>query len=725
MTDIVLPNFDFSGVYYPQLLDALLVFKRINVPDLSDESPQEPLIQLLRAFALVGHLNNTLTDLVANESTLPTAQLVQNVRNMLRLIDYTMATATPAQTDLIYQLAQVLSSPQTVVPQNAQASSQASGDTPAIFFESLAADLVVQRTDRLLACFGVQLGVYADFTLSANTNVAFTPWPGVVHDGNNTREGDSLLFGHGQIMWDRADFTTTIAAIGVTGVWEYYDGNPYKTKPTGVVNNGANLTLDLTSYLGVADLTGTSIRVTLNRTGAFEDRFSYFSGGVNRVDTGALLGQSITVSININDYTVGSVWERFDPALVDGTSALTTSGAVTYPLPQTITRDWLLGTLNALSAFWMRFRVIHTTAAVSPQLTRVRIDQGKQYAKRLATQGQRQVDNPLGSSDGSASQIFQSSKLDFIAGTDSLFVNAVQWTRVDSFLASRPTDRHYIVELDENDQASFKFGDGVTGAIPPPGVGNIYVIYRFGAADNGNVGANTVTSDKSGLTLVNSINNPRPASGWATSEGSTAQSLEQAKIAGPSSLRTRNFALGPDDAEALISRANVLDPTVAKYTRARAVEEGFGPKTIELILVPAGGNLASSDQLQTVNDFFNGNKTASPPKLKRVVMNTQVTATNYVPRLISVTATVYGRTTQAAVIAALTALLQSEALKEDGVTFEWAFDGLVPVTRLEHEIYKVDSSITNVIMSLPAADVVLLHGELPNPGTFLITIVTP
>ena len=75
-TSIVIPDFDFSGFYYAQLLEALIQFKRRNVPELSDESAQEPFIQILRAQALVGHLNNTLLDLVANESTLPTARLV-------------------------------------------------------------------------------------------------------------------------------------------------------------------------------------------------------------------------------------------------------------------------------------------------------------------------------------------------------------------------------------------------------------------------------------------------------------------------------------------------------------------------------------------------------------------------------------------------------------------------------------------------------------------------
>ncbi len=97
VNEIKIPSFDFSSMYYQQILEALLEFKRVNVPELSDESPQEPLIQLLRAFALVGHLNNTLLDLVANESTLPTSRLPETIRNMLRLIDFELRPASRAR----------------------------------------------------------------------------------------------------------------------------------------------------------------------------------------------------------------------------------------------------------------------------------------------------------------------------------------------------------------------------------------------------------------------------------------------------------------------------------------------------------------------------------------------------------------------------------------------------------------------------------------------------
>ena len=81
-TEIKVPDFQFSGFYYPELLESLILFKRQNIPEHTDESAFDTLIQFIRMQALVGHLNNVLIDLVANESTLPTAQLVESVREI-------------------------------------------------------------------------------------------------------------------------------------------------------------------------------------------------------------------------------------------------------------------------------------------------------------------------------------------------------------------------------------------------------------------------------------------------------------------------------------------------------------------------------------------------------------------------------------------------------------------------------------------------------------------
>ena len=74
MPTIEIDSFEFSGIYYHEILQDLIVWKRVLLPEFSDEDPTEPLMQLLRAFALAAHNHNVLLDAVARERFLPTAR---------------------------------------------------------------------------------------------------------------------------------------------------------------------------------------------------------------------------------------------------------------------------------------------------------------------------------------------------------------------------------------------------------------------------------------------------------------------------------------------------------------------------------------------------------------------------------------------------------------------------------------------------------------------------
>ena len=725
--DITIPDFDFSGFYYPEILEALIQFKRINVPELTDESQFEPLIQLLRAFALVGHLNNTLVDLTANESTLPTAQLVETVRNMLRLIDFELDPASPAQVDLIYELAKVFASSGTIVPLQSQVATRRQGDEPVIFFEALT-ELVTSPTDALTHVLAEEDDVFTDFTTEGNSPVTpaddFVPW-------STPAVKDKLYFGHAEVMWDQLSVgPLTAVAVGITGVWEYFDNDFRKTAPTGFTAPstapieviGSTIRVDLTSYLGTQNRQGTDIRVQLNETTAFENAFSQFDG-TNFVIVG-LLGQS-SPSTDPEQYTVGSDWEILSE-VVDNTVNFTVgSDTVEYPIPQTLERDWKVGDVDGKEAFWLRFRIVDVSTPTSPTLQAVRMDEGKQFAKRLATQGRSVEDSPLGSSTGLPNQEMETSRDFFINGSQTVFVDGGEWDTVDNFLKSSPTQNHYTVELGANDRATIKFGDGVAGRIPPLGVNNVRITYRVGANDNGNVGANTVTVDKTGLSFVSRVFNPRQATGWAEADGATETSLEQVKIEGPASLRVLGgVALGPDDIEK--QTIAFTDPNGAKpFGRSNPVEEGFGPKTVKNVVVARGGGLASAAQLDALDLFFNGDKFASPPVPKAMIANQEVTSVNFTQKVIDIVATVTGNVTVAQITNRLSAIINPEALKEDGVTFEWEFGAEVDDSRISHEIFETDESITKVDLTTPSGPTPLFGDQLPVLGTVSITVVDP
>jgi len=847
MSTVSIPSFDFSAFYYQTILDALIQYKRTNVPEHTDESEYDPLMQFLRMQALVGHLNNCLLDLVANENTLPTAKLVDSVRNMLRLIDYELLTAAPAQADIVVELSKVFSTSYGLISEDAQfATEREAGKDPVIFERATAMEIA--RTDRFGYVFGCEGGSYTDYTTKANSQTTpaddWSPFTGAV------AMKDAIYFGHDDIMWNQLGlwFTTPMAGTkatgwiqfvakanlvdgetfvlddgtnpavtfhfnvtggytpvggydatnievdvsgditsdqvattaktaingvgstlyitggsitagklnlendnfgiagnqtitetvadggfsvsgmsggteGIVGIWEYYDGDFEKQAPTGVTDLGGSLEFDLTGYLGSTNRQGTQIRVRFNETTAYQDVESVWSGGKNKVTTG-YLGQT-SPSTTASDYTVGSDWEEMS-GITDGTLMLSQNGQLVYTLPQTLTEDWIAGLINSVTAYWIRYRVITVTGIVDvPVFQYGRLDQGAQYLLASVTQGRTQIEDPLGSSDGTANQRFETSRDYYISGSMVFGVDGEDWTEVDNFLASKPTDKHYTIEIGEDDRATVVCGDGVTGKIPPTGTNNVYAEYRWGANEDGNTGYNTIVVNKSGLSYIKKIWNPRPAAGWDEAQGASETSLEQAKIAGPASIRTGLVALSPSDVEALT--ISFTDTEGARpFARAKAIEEGFGPKTIELVVVAKGGvdAQASTAQLAALDEYFNGDPYAHPPIDKHLVANQEVTSGNYTKKTINITATVYGDVTVSAIQSRLSAVISPSAVKDDGVTWEWDFGGDVPTSRILHEIFETSENITKVTLTVPSSDVVLSARELPVIGTVAITIVS-
>lgn len=856
MSTVTIPDFLFANFYYGDILDALIQYKRQNVPEHTDESAYDPLMQFLRMQALVGHLSNTLLDLVANENTLPTARLVESVRNMLRLIDYELRTASPAQADIVYELSKVFATSFTLIAEDSQVATERVAGSEAIYFERPAA-VTIERTDRFSHVFALDGSTWTDHTTEANSQTTpaddWQPW-------TTPAAKDVVCFGHDDIMWDKLGlwFTTPMAGTkaagwiqfiakanfvdgekfvlndgtnpavtfwidksgtyvpsggydstnievdisadttadevaltaktaingvgtslkitggtissgkldlendvfgtqgnqtitetvadagftisgmsggtdGIVGIWEYYDGDWRKTTPSEVqqdVPSAGKLLFDLTGYLGSEDKTGTQIRVQLNETTAYEDVESAFgipsgSGwGSNRnyVVVNSYLGQT-SPSTTASDYTVGSDWEEFS-VFTDGTSKLSQNGDLTFTLPQSITEDWIAGAVNSETDYWIRYRIISVTGVIDlPVFQYGRLDQGKQYVLASSTQGQTQTEAALGSSDGTADQRFETSRDYYISGTMVPTVDDEEWTVVDNFLSSAPTDKHCTVEIGANDRATLIFGDGVTGKIPPVGVGNIGAEYRYGGNADGNVGANTIVVDKAGLKYVNKVWNPRAAAGWSVAQGATEASLEQAKVAGPASLRTGRIALSPDDIVTM-TKEYTDSEGASPFSRAKAFEEGFGPKTIELAIVAKGGGQASSAQLSALDEYFNGDAYAYPPVEKRLVANQEVTSINFVPKSIDITATVYGDVEKAVIETRLAAIFQPEALRADGVTWEWGFGEEVSTSRIIHEIFEADEDITKVTLTVPSSNVGLQPRELPTIGTVSITVVS-
>jgi hypothetical protein len=156
-----------------------------------------------------------------------------------------------------------------------------------------------------------------------------------------------------------------------------------------------------------------------------------------------------------------------------------------------------------------------------------------------------------------------------------------EWRQQDSLSFSREGQRDYMIEIDENDQATVIFGNGAFGAIPAPG-SQIRVTYRVGGGLKGNVIAGSIQTivDAPQLTLIGAkVTNPSAATGGAEREDITA-----AVRHAPSVFRSLKRAVTADDYEAL-----ALEFTGVGKVRA----EGTNWNTVSLFVAPQGGGHVS------------------------------------------------------------------------------------------------------------------------------------
>ena len=205
----------------------------------------------------------------------------------------------------------------------------------------------------------------------------------------------------------------------------------------------------------------------------------------------------------------------------------------------------------------------------------------------VATNGTTITDEPIFVGDGTPGQSFTLSRIPVthllrpqpsqrLRSQPALEVrvDGVRWERVDSLIASLPSDTHYTTTIDENDYLSVRFGTGARGSVPPAG-SQVTATYRIGLGSRGNVGADTLTVFVSAVPEVKTITNPFPAVG-----GADRESAEEAKISGPGSVIAQERAVTLLDYELLAEAF----PGIGK-AKARVGLRG-GYKVVQVFVAP-------------------------------------------------------------------------------------------------------------------------------------------
>ena len=159
----------------------------------------------------------------------------------------------------------------------------------------------------------------------------------------------------------------------------------------------------------------------------------------------------------------------------------------------------------------------------------------------------------LGVSNGLASMEFTLPNSPVVDNSLYVYVQTggltLKWSQVTHLIDYGPSDLVYALDLDENDNSVVRFGDGVSGAIPPNSA-VIKATYTVGGGEKGNVAAGVLktvyyTPDDAVTTGI-SVANLAEAAG-----GEDPESTEEIRALAPMSLRALNRAVTLKDYEDL------------------------------------------------------------------------------------------------------------------------------------------------------------------------------
>lgn len=333
------------------------------------------------------------------------------------------------------------------------------------------------------------------------------------------------------------------------------------------------------------------------------------------------------------EYWNGSEWRSMG-LLKDETQALTRSGHVYLrtPAKQEMQRAAIGKVPEEL--YWIRCRLERSGYERTPKLMAVRTN------TVAASQAETIRDEVLGGSDGRPNQVFRLANTPVLRGTLVLEVDEGdgyrQWTHVDDFFGSSATDRHYVLNRTTGE---IRFGDGVHGAIPVgnienPGANVVAREYHFGGGKRGNVVAGSVNAL---LTSIGGIDENAVRNLRAAHSGRDEETLEEAKLRAPRSLKSKCRAVTPEDFQELATQA-------ANIKRAKALPLSHPsfpgvkvPGVVTVVVVPdsdAPNPTPSEGTLRTVCAFLNQRRLLTAelhvvkPMYRHVEMKGQVIAEN-------------------------------------------------------------------------------------------------
>ena len=334
--------------------------------------------------------------------------------------------------------------------------------------------------------------------------------------------------------------------------------------------------------LSQIDLPGQRMHVFAGQPNAGDAFYLAFKGDLSHHVLALLLNCEVAGGAGVDPTQPPIVWEVWQGGSTrwaacevesDGTGGFNWSGDVVLHLPA-----MTMVSFRDVPAYWLRCRLLEArpgtaTYTVSPEIDRLRLE--SRGATTNARHAVTVLSEVLGRSDGTPGQhykLLQSPVLTRDSARDYLVAEAVgqppqRWTEVADFGDSGPDDRHFTLDSTDGTVTlgpSLLQPDGTVyhfGAVPPKAAVLRFSRYQHGGGATGNVPKGMLSVLKTSIPYVARITNRQAAVG-----GRDAQSLEDAKLRAPQTLRARTRAVTADDFETLarqvvgVERAYCLAP---------------------------------------------------------------------------------------------------------------------------------------------------------------------
>lgn len=357
------------------------------------------------------------------------------------------------------------------------------------------------------------------------------------------------------------------------------------------------------------------------------------------------------------------------------------------------------------------------------------------------TEGRTVSESTTGASAGSTpdGQRYAMAETGFLWGSERVTVGASVWTRVDNFLNSSATSRHYRVEIAPSvggsgtsgtDRATLIFGDGTNGARPTEGIG-IALSYRVGGGKRGRVRRNRLTrlvgsfTTDGGDPVDVSVTNPGDSSG-----GEDRETIAHAKIAAPMALRATTRTVAREDFEL---HAMEVSGVARALCHTRNEDAGISWLDHRVYLVPTtiteGSAIPDATLIEAVRRYLTDPYPAGRPK--GAVDGLHVVSAQYMGQTVAATLHMLADVgtsdadLQAEAVAALAALFDPRALRDGTAEFRLRFG--VPVHRSEIiDALQALAGVDWVELVTPSSEPTLDPQHFPRLiGTPSITIVRP